>query len=373
MPILFDKTRINNLELKNRFVRSATWEGMATVKGEVTDQLIHKMAELAQNDVGLIISGHAYVMQNGQAGIKQLGVYDDKMLPGLKKMADEVHRAGGKIFLQIAHAGAQADTKLTKMEAFGPSSIKSRQGDMCREMALSDMGDVVRSMVEAGLRAEKAGFDGVQIHAAHGYLFSQFLSPYANFRRDEYGGPIDNRARIILDVIKGIRSNLGAHFPILIKINSEDFIDQGLKTDDMLELAILLEESGIDAIEMSGGLIINPGSTHCVRKEHPETFEEEAYYREAAREFKKRIKVPLILVGGIRSFEVSENLVSNGIADYISFGRPLIAEPGLVKRWSSGDVEKTKCVSCNKCFKPILEGKGVACQVFNKEKPNKSL
>ena len=254
MSILFDKTRMNNLELKNRFVRSATWEGLATVEGEVTDQLIEKMRELAINDVGLIITGHAYVSQRGQAGHGQLGVYDDKMVPGLRKMVGEVHQAGGKIFLQIAHAGAQAEKKLTKMEALGPSSIQNRYGDWCREMSLADISDVVHRMVDAGVRAEKAGFDGVQIHAAHGYLLSQFLSPYANLRSDAYGGMVENRARIILDVIKGIRSNLGAHFPILIKINSEDFIDEGLEKDDMLELSILLEKSSIDAIEMSGGL-----------------------------------------------------------------------------------------------------------------------
>jgi 2,4-dienoyl-CoA reductase-like NADH-dependent reductase (Old Yellow Enzyme family) len=366
MSILFDKIRINSLELKNRFVRSATWEGMATVKGEVTDRLIQKMTELALNEVGLIITGHAYVTPKGQAGPWQLGVYDEKMVPGLRKMANAVHRAGGKILLQIAHAGAQADTKLTRMEAVGPSSIQNRYGIMCREMALPDISEVVQSMVDGGVRAEKAGFDGIQIHAAHGYLFSQFLSPYANQRRDEYGGSIRNRSRIILDVIKGIRANLSNSFPIIIKINSEDFIEDGLKADDMLELSILLEKAGMDAIEMSGGLVINPGETHCVRKEHPENSEEEAYYREAAREFKKRIKAPLILVGGIRSFDVSESLVSDGVADFISFGRPLIAEPGLIKRWRSGDVEKTKCISCNKCFKPILEGKGVACQVFDK-------
>ncbi len=366
MSKIFEKTKINHLTLKNRFVRSATWEGMASEKGQVTPQLIEKMAELAENEVGMIITGHAYVTPMAQAGPWQLGVYSDALLPGLKKMADTVHRAGSRIFLQLAHAGAHAATQLTKMASIGPSTIAGRYGGQCREMTLADIEDTVRCMTEAAARAQEAGFDGVQIHAAHGYLLSQFLSPFSNHRKDEYGGPLENRTRIVFDIIKGIRSDLGDQYPLIIKINSEDFVASGWAPDEMLQLAVLLESEGIDAIEMSGGLVVNPEQTHCARKEHPKTPEKEVYYKAAALAFKEKVRVPLMLVGGIRSFEVSENLVSNGIADYISLARPLISEPGLISRWKAGDRSKSMCVSCNKCYEPILEGRGVACPVAEK-------
>lgn len=217
------------------------------------------------------------------------------------------------------------------------------------------------------MRAKKAGFDGVQIHAAHGYLLSQFLSPFFNKRKDAYGGNIENRARLVLEILKNIRASVGHDFPVLIKINSEDFLDGGLTVDDMLHVAAFLEQVDIDAIELSGGTAYS-GKRIQARIVKIDTKEKEVFYRAAAKRYKERIRVPLMVVGGIRSYEVAERLVEKGMADYISMCRPFIREPQLVNRWKQGDTSKAKCLSDNLCFKPLREGKGIYCVVEEKQR-----
>lgn len=362
MSKLFETTTINNMTLENRFVRSATWEGMANHNGFCTPELIKLMVQLVRGGVGLIITGHAYVRKDGQAGPRQLGVYMDELIQGLTEMTEAVHEANGKIVMQLAHAGCMAVSELTRLETLGPSILKSQKTSVCREMTLSDISNVVEAFVLGATRAQKAGFDGVQIHAAHGYLLSQFLSPYFNKRTDEYGGSIENRTKIVLEVLQGIRASAGNDFPVLIKINSEDFLSGGLSIDDMLQVAAMLEEAGIDAIELSGGTAYS-GKNTPIRTAKIDAEEKEVFYRAAAKRCKEKIRVPLILVGGIRSIKVAEQLVDEGISDYISLCRPLIREPHLINRWKQGDTHKAKCLSDNLCFKPIREGKGIYCVV----------
>jgi 2,4-dienoyl-CoA reductase-like NADH-dependent reductase (Old Yellow Enzyme family) len=228
-------------------------------------------------------------------------------------------------------------------------------------MTLAEIGRVVAAFGESAALAKKAGFDGVQIHAAHGYLLSQFLSPFFNRRKDAYGGSIENRARIVLETLQSVRKAVGDDYPVLIKINSEDFVDGGLTVDEMLQVAALLEKAGIDAIEMSGGTVYVSGAFSAIRTGAFNTPEKEVFYREAAARYKAKIGVPLLLVGGIRSFEVAEKLVSNGSADYISLSRPLIREPALINRWKSGKLGKATCISDNACFGPTLKGEGLYC------------
>ncbi len=359
MPQLFESTEINHMILINRFVRSATWEAMAGDKGEATLTLIHMMAELAKGGVGLIISGHAYVAKEGQAGARQLGVYDDSLVPGLTEIADAVHGENGKIVLQLAHAGGLAEVDLTGQPALGPSAFENQNGTVCKEMTKNEIQDAVRAFGEAAFRAKKAGFDGVQIHAAHGYCLSQFLSPFFNRRTDDYGGPLKNRVRVVLQVLAEIRAQVGDDYPVLIKMNSEDFLEKGLSQDEMLDFAEMLQHAGIDAIELSGGTGFS-GKFHPIRKGNGRAGEK-VYYLDAASRFKSRLSVPLMLVGGIRSYETAQNLVEKGLADYISLCRPLIREPGLIHRWKQGDLRPSTCVSDNLCFLPTREGKGIYC------------
>ena len=298
--------------------------------------------------------------KDGQAGPWQLGVYSDQLIQGLTEMTEAVHKENGKIVMQLAHAGCQAPFALTGLEPLGPSVIENQEGSSCREMTQADISKLIEVFAQGAVRAKQAGFDGVQIHAAHGYLLSQFLSPFFNKRTDAYGGTIENRARVVLEVIESIRASVGHDFPVLIKINSEDFLDKGLTVDDMLHGAALLEQAGIDAIELSGGTAYS-GRRIPVRIAKIDTQEKEAFYKAAAKRYKERITVPLMLVGGIRSYEVAERLVDKGIADYISLCRPLIREPDLINRWKQGDTSRATCLSDNLCFKPTRAGQGLYC------------
>ena len=368
MSILFAPSVIHGMEIANRFVRSATWEGMAAPDGKSTERLTGVMAALAEGGVGLIISGHCYVSPEGQAGPWQLGLCDDTALPELTHMTGTVHGLGGKIALQLAHAGAHANAKISGLQPIGPSVVYKDDAALCREMSRDDIARVAQAFAQAAVWARRAGFDAVQLHAAHGYLLSQFLSPLTNRRTDEYGGPLPNRGRAVLEVFQAVRQAVGRDYPVMIKLNSEDFIEGGFSVEDMLELSALLEQAGIDAIEMSGSTL-SEASKYRVSRVGVVSPENEGYYREAARRFKQRLKVPLMLVGGIRSMEAAERLIAEGAADYLALCRPLICEPGLINRWKHGDTAASRCVSDNSCFRPAFKGEGLRCPVSEKKRP----
>ena len=366
MSKLFEKTAIKGLTIPNRFVRSATWEGMANDDGSCTQRLIDLMVQLVHGGVGLIITGHTYVSPEGQARMGQMGIYHDDLIAGLTDMTGAVHKAGGSIILQLAHAGCHADAERTGQKAWGASVMIDENGPLNnREMTPEDIRKVVEAFGKGAARAERAGFDGVQIHAAHGYLLSQFLSPFYNKRKDKYGGSLENRARIVLEVLQSVKGHVRADYPVMIKINAQDFVEGGLSADEAVKLAAMLKASGIDAIELSGGVIYS-GKLTAVRKGKLDSPSEEVYYRNEAGKLKETVDVPLMLVGGIRSFEVAERLVDDGTTDYISLCRPLIREPDLVNRWKSGDTRKATCESDNLCFKPTLSGEGIYCVVERK-------
>jgi 2,4-dienoyl-CoA reductase-like NADH-dependent reductase (Old Yellow Enzyme family) len=286
-------------------------------------------------------------------------VYSDELIPELEAMVRAVHQNGGKIVLQLAHAGIFADHRRSGLTPWAVSADVGFSKNPRRELAVSDIGELVQSFEDAAKRAHRAGFDGVQIHAAHGYLFSEFLSPAFNHRTDAYGGPIQNRARALIEVVQRVRKATGADYPILVKMNCQDFLDNGLTLEDSLATARMLTKAGLDAIELSGGMRASgkfmPGRVGI------NTPDKEAYFQKEASAFKSGIDVPLILVGGIRSFEVAERLLKEDVADFISLSRPLIREPGLIRRWKSGDCRRAACESDNLCFGPILKGEGVYC------------
>ncbi len=368
MSKLFESSEINGMKLANRFVRSATWEGMASPEGAVTPKLIETMSALAKGGVGLIISSHAYIRTDGQASPWQIGVFSDELIPGLREMAAAVHEAGGRIVMQLAHAGHFAAEKLTGQTPLVVSNYEGLAKTSRKEMTAHDIGELVATFAEAARRAKSAGFDGVQIHSAHGYFLSQFLSPAFNRRSDNYGGTINNRARIHVETVKAIRNVVGNNYPVLIKMNCQDFSENGLGLEDSLIAANLLSDAGLDAIELSGGILT--GGKLSPSRSGINSADKEAYFREELRAFKKQIKIPLILVGGNRSFEVAEQLVEEGSADYISMSRPFIREPDLISRWKAGDRRKAECKSDNLCFMPALEGKGIYCLTREREEKN---
>ena len=364
---LFEATSINGMNLANRFVRSGTWEGLAD-KGCVTKKLTGMMVELARGEVGLIISGYAFVRPEGQSTPGQMAVYANQFLPGMRDMAAAVHSAGGKIALQLVHGGCNAKSSLTGLELVGPSEVQKGGQIACRSAGRKEITAIVTAFAYAAGRAKEAGFDAIQIHAAHGFLLSQFLSPAFNKRTDEYGGSLENRARFLLEVVRSIRREVGKQYPILVKLNSEDFLEGGLTRDESIQVSGMLAKGSVDAIELSGGTGASPFNLIPPRPVSLSTPDKEVYYREAAKAYKQNVSIPLILVGGIRSYEVAERLVRDGMTDYISLSRPLICEPGLVKRWREGDRRKSDCVSDNACFAPASDGIGVYCVTMAKKR-----
>jgi 2,4-dienoyl-CoA reductase-like NADH-dependent reductase (Old Yellow Enzyme family) len=366
MSRLLEQTEINGMRLANRFVRSATWEGMASADGSCTPKLIDLTAKLAQGGVGLIISSYAYVVPEGKARVGQIGIYKDELKDGLQEMTGVVHEHGARIVAQIMHGGIYCDAERTGRTPLALSRVPDLVESPHEEMSMEDIQNIVEAFGQAARRAKEAGFDGVQIHAAHAYLHSQMLSPAFNRRTDAYGGSIENRACALLETLHAIRSAVGPNFPVLIKMNCQDFLDGGLTLEDSLQVAVLLEQNGIDAIELSGGTLIS-GDLAPVRSGITSE-NKEAYFREEARAFKERLQVPLILVGGIRSFNLAEQLVEKGYADYISMSRPFVREPDLIKRWASGDRRKSACMSDSLCREPAFSGEGIYCVVERKIK-----
>lgn len=359
MSKLFEASSMNGMILQNRFVRAATWEGLATPGGEASPKLIEMMASLAKGGVGLIISSHAYVSPEGQGTPWQLGIHKDELISKLRDLTSAVHKNGGKMLLQLGHAGHFAEAQLTGQPALAVSDFENLSGGPRKEITSLDIQNLVCAYAQAARRARTAGFDGVEIHSAHGYLLSQFLSPAFNKRQDDYGGPIENRTRIHLLIYRAIRKLVGRNYPVLIKMNGSDFIENGITVSDSLQAAKLFSEAGFDAIELSGG-IIRAGKLAPSRP-GINAVDQEAYFRDYARKFKDVITTPLILVGGLRSFEVADALIESGIADYIAMSRPFIREPDLVNRWKDGDRRRAACKSDNLCFHPGFEGKGVYC------------
>lgn len=371
MAGLFDEIAINKMILGNRSVRSATWTGMAEKDGQCSVKLIKLTEKLARGQVGLIITGFAFVMPNGQALPGQLGIHSNAMIQKLRQMTTAVHKAKGKICMQIVHAGVQTlVTDRDDLPVWGPSAVHDKLfGWTPKAMTQKDIKDAVQAFASAAARAKRAGFDAVQFHGAHGYLISQFLSPARNLRTDKYGGPIENRARFLFEVYRAVRKTVGKDFPILIKLNTKDFVRGGFHERDALFVAKRLDKMGIDAIEMSGG-IPAAGDLSSTRT-NIRKISDEAYFLSLAKKIKKQVSVPIILVGGVRSLQGINQILEKGDADLVSMARPFIREPGLIQRWRRGDTKKAKCISCNQCFGAAVSGQGVHCVVERRLKKKK--
>lgn len=358
---VFEPFTINGMRIRNRFVRSATAEGLAAPDGSVTDRLEALIAALAKGEVGLVISSHAYVEKRGQAGLGQMGVHTPAMEAGVARLARGVHAHGGRFVVQMAHAGCRADPALSGEPAVGPSAGEGPAGPTCRAMTAAELGGLQAAFGTAAALCREAGADGVQIHAAHGYGQSQFLAPRTNRRQDAYGGSLDNRARMLLETVAAIRGRVGRDYPLLVKLNCEDFIEGGLTAAESRQVAAWLEAAGVDAVELSGGTL-DSGRLAPVRPGRFAIPEGEAWYREQARALRASgVGLPLLLVGGMRSLETAEAIVASGTADMVSLSRPLIREPGLVARWHAGDHAPSGCVSDNLCFVPLRRGEGISC------------
>ncbi len=373
MSIMFEKTTINSMHLANRFVRSATWEGLATPEGAPVPRLTAMYKVLTKGEVGLIVTGVTFVSPEGRLKDIQLGLHDDSLVEPMAAMVDEVHAAGGVICAQLGHAGSHM-CPMDGLEALAPTSAvfkgaphqHRRPTHQGRAMTADDIKRVVDDHAAAARRAKAAGFDAVQMHAAHGFLVSQFLSPHYNNREDDWGGSTENRARLVRDIFLAARAEVGADYPLLVKINTFDYLKDGFGPDDLGPTLEILDAAGCDAFELSGG---TPDSGKykasrmgILRRAY------EGYYRKACPFVRKHTAKPIILTGGLRTFEEIEDHAKDGLFDYAGMSRPLIREPGLVRRWHQGDDEPAACKSENLCFRPAEEGKGLYCVLLEKER-----
>ena len=331
---------IGSVCLKNRIIRSAVNDAQADAYGGCTLPQISLCRDLAGGGVGAIISGHMYVHRSGMAGNRQLGIDKDALIPGLSELVRAAHDTGGILFAQLSHAGSQADIYLTGQAPTGPSTRISPEGPISCAMGLDDIATIIEAFALAANRAQRAGFDGIQIHAAHGYCLSEFLSPAFNKRSDAYGGSVEKRAQMLLEVCRAVRETVGRDYPVTVKINSEDFRENGMTRPMMREsIKILTRENLIDAVEISGLWGKYRAEQNSVDAANPGT---EAYAYNAAVEFKQELDLPLILVGGIRSLHVAKALIERDHVDFIAMARPLIRDTNLLSRWWQQDHPRAK-------------------------------
>jgi 2,4-dienoyl-CoA reductase-like NADH-dependent reductase (Old Yellow Enzyme family) len=397
--LVFRPGRIGRIELKNRLVRSATYENGATIHGEVTEGLVDLYRNLGKGGVGLIITGITAVLAKAHSPHRSMLIDEDDKIPGLKKIADAVQGLdnGCKIILQLHHPGRQiikAEDAPGLLPFFPPALLAFRQrstqnpptsqnpppepvklpdpvapsaipdalfGRTPKELGLEEIEEIIEAFARGIGRAEAAGFDGVQLHAAHGWLLSSFLSPHTNKRQDPYGGSTENRLRVVKEIIERGRKRVGAGFPILIKINTTDFFPDGTDLEETANVASILKDIGLAAIETSGGMwetvtrgekelgwpaYLLPESRTQINK-----IEQEAYFFPGAERVKKETGLPVLLVGGLKSLSKIEEVLQTGMVDFVSLARPLIRQPDLPNLWLSGQgPEKAACISCNACI-----------------------
>jgi len=353
--MLFEPIDINELHISNRFVRSATHEWLAEEDGKPTAAIGDMYEDLAKHEVGLIISGYSYVNPAGKSSNRQQGIYDDRFIGPYRQITERVHRYGSKIALQVVHGGRQALVTPEYPQTMAPSVVKdSSSGKVPQAMTEEQILGTIEDFAQAVRRAQEAGFDAVQLHVAHGFLLSSFISPYTNRRTDEWGGSVENRTRIIVEIIKRARELVSEDFPIMAKMNATDgFENKGLDTPECVEIAVALEKAGVCAIEVSGGIF---EAGEVMSRPGINAPEREAYFRDYARMIKQGVGIPVMLVGGMRSRAVMEEMLEGGYADMVSLSRPLIREPELVVKFREG-VQEAECTSCNGCF----DESGVRC------------
>ncbi|MCJ7655137.1 MAG: FAD-dependent oxidoreductase, partial [Dehalococcoidia bacterium] len=357
-PKLFQPGRIGSLELKNRLVMPPMATNYALKDGSVTQRQIDYYEERAKGGVGLVIVEISCVdSTSGKGAAKQIAIDDDRFIPGLSKLAEAIRRHGAKAAIQIHHAGRQTSAKLTGNQPVAPSPIPAPGGEQPRELTPSEIATLVDRFAEAAERAKKAGFDGVEIHGAHGYLISEFLSPLSNRRQDAYGGSVENRARFLLEVIEAIRKRVGRSYPVWCRLSAMEIgVEGGITLEETQVVAQLAEKAGVDAIHVSAHQI-GPAR-------RPPMAQPPCIFVPLAEGVKKVVSIPVIVVGRIPP-ELGEGVLRDGKADFISIGRALLADPHLPQKVAMGRMEDiTPCICCLTCLDSVSwRREGVCCVV----------
>lgn len=316
MKKIFENAMLGNLNLKNRLIRSATWENLAKIDGSIDEKTYKIYSKLAEGGVGAIISGFASVMSEDFYFGGMMRLSEDFLIPQYKKLTDIVHEKNCKIISQLA------------LGAFYKNSVEISENDLTD----ADIKKIIEKFISAAIRAEKANFDGVQIHAAHFFFLSRFISPACNEN--------ENRTEILIKILRGIKKNTNLH--VTAKINCSDFVDGGIDFAESLRICKILAENGIDSIEVSGNGTSIAGIKAGVN---------EGYFSKFAAKLADEVKIPIICVGGWRSLAEMEKILRESKIEFLSLSRPLIREPDLPKKFLSGESKISKCISCNSCYR----------------------
>lgn len=362
---LWDEIRVGGLRLRNRSVMPAMATVYTSVEGRVTDRLKAYLRKRAEGGVGLIVTEACAVHPAGKGFRAELSAYDDSFLPGLEGLAEDVRSAGSAIALQLHHGGRETLSQVIGQQPVAPSPIPSplmRQEP--RELTREEIAELVGCYAAAARRARDAGFDAVEVHGAHGYLIHQFISPLSNRREDEYGGDAEGRFRFAREIVREIKREAGKDFPVLFRFSSKEAVKDGYELDYILPLLVLLEDDGVDAFHVSVGAGNSPGLPICPNMHYPPGINVER-----ASKVKEKVKVPVIVVGKIHDPRLAEQVLSEGKADMIAFGRQHLADAMFLSKAAEGRYEDIRfCLSCNQgCIERFaLELQPITC-VINPE------
>lgn len=346
---MYEPFRIGNTEIRNRLVCSAMFE-RAAADGKITEQIAARYRELAEGGAGLIVTGMQAVRAAGRKGPNMVTTDAPGYVEDMGKICDAVHRRGAKIFVQLQHCGAKV-TPAEGYDCIAVSGTKVSDTVTYHEASREEIKELARDFGAAAARCQSAGADGVQIHCTHGYLLNTFLSPSTNHRTDEYGGPIENRARILFEVYESVREAVGEDYPVAVKFSFSDLVEHSITPEESLFVLKKLADMGIDMEEISSGMVLD----HSPHSFAPliRAGVNEGPFRKGAAEAAEQVSIPVVSVCGYRSPDFIEKVLETTKIAAVSFGRPLVCEPDLPNRWMT-DPSPAACVSCNLCARPDL-------------------
>ncbi|MBW1962064.1 MAG: NADH:flavin oxidoreductase [Deltaproteobacteria bacterium] len=362
---LFEELRSSNVTFRNRVVMAPMVTNFATADNEITDRQVSYYAERARGGVGTVIVEAAVIHPSVRAFERQVGVYDKRLIPGLSRLASAIRQEGAVALIQLHHAGPKIKTELG-LQPVSASSVQIRQGDMPRQLSIMELDQIRKDFTAAARLVFQAGFNGVELHAAHLYLLSAFISPYTNRRDDAYGGDITSRTRLVREIIEDIKESVGSDFLLWVRINGCEALNPGLSVEESAQAAAMLSEAGADAIHVSAytiaidskvktGLTIPVGSGPC--RDTPS-----GPFLDYAKAIKQAVGIPVVAVGKLDAPAVASEAMTEGKCDMIALGRQLLCDPywaEKVKDAREGQI--VHCNYCNTCHKALHEGKEILC------------
>lgn len=367
MSRLFSPFTLRGKQLKNRLVYAPTTTCFATGEGEITPKLLGYYQQRAEGGAGMIIMEPGVVNPGGKLMPKSMGIYSDAVIEPLHRLTTIFKDNGVLPFIQLCHSGPKGRAAFLGQTPVSPSGQPFLKDEPTYELTKEDICNIVKDFVSGARRACQAGFEGVEIHAAHGYLLSCFLSPLINRRSDEYGGTTEGRAKMVVDIIKGIRQELGSQLLIGVRYNGNEYGDGGMNIHEAVKLARIFETAGVDVIHISALEVVVPslvGLAAIPATSAPGKDDPHGLYLDYARQVKQAVQVPVIAVGKLDDPEIAEKAIAEGDCDLIALGRSFIVDPHWANKVKNG-IQPDKCIYCGTCFKGIAQG-GLICAV-NKE------